>query len=152
MLLALCGCVVVGGIVLALQTQRWFPSLGDADGHLVRTVVKQTGARRDLVEMRARELRIFPVSENQREDLLLHYANATIDAKKLAQQARNFVISDELLTAIADAIVIGGGSEDILQILTKTRGEARIIALSRFYVLMRRGETSPTAAALVFET
>lgn len=105
------------------------------------------GARPALVERRARELAALGIEEPRQAGHIVEYANALVQARGLAREGGVSYPSGDIVAAIADALMLGGSREDILWIVEKA-GERRASVLSRYFVLMRRGERSGSAAAM----
>ena len=105
------------------------------------------GARPALVNRRIREMNVLEPNQERRALAVRTYANALIRARKIAQNAGRTYPSNDLIGAIADALLAGGVEEDILVLMERGRGRETLV-LSRYYVFVRRGERSRAAAVM----
>lgn len=111
-------------------------------------LAKREGARPALLDRKMRELAALKVNDARRENLMTAYANALVRARDLAREAGMTYVSDEVIAATADALVAGGTREDVRWILEKAEKGRAASAMSRYYILIRRGERSSAAAAM----
>jgi hypothetical protein len=109
-------------------------------------------ARVGLVQQRMRELDVVRTLGPSRTGRLLAYVETQRTALSLCRQAGVMFPSDDLVAAVTDALESQGEVNDALHILVSTTDEdAVIVRLTRFYILLRGGETSGEARTHAIE-
>lgn len=137
-IISVSGLLAAGIVLLQLFDERPIARAENSEDGIVGA--QHSAVRRRLLEERLREIRALNEDEEQRRRMFNNYVNAVAEAMVLARETGIRFVSDDLLTAIADAILAGGMPGDISRILASTKGDARVVALSHYYVLIRAGE------------
>lgn len=142
---------IIAGLVVLLHIfgggTGTVETLGPGARESVLLAEKQ-GARRDLIRNRLNEMEALGNTVSEQEERVTEYAYTLVQAKNLLQESGSAYPSDDAVASVADALVAGGSESDVNWILGRADGAGRVRALSRYYVLLRRGTPSNTAAAM----